>query len=197
MKRMLLLTVIFFTTIFLTTPSMLSAQEVMSETTENQQMSPSTIVQYDLAYPGILPDYPLYKLKVLRDRISLALISDPKKRVEFYLLKTDKGILATAILIDKGLIDLAAQTALKAEHNYTLLTRELHRLPTAPKEELYEKLKTASLKHQEVLASLAKRVTPEKQKTFLTVIEFSKRNWESVEEYKHLKEEQQKEIEEQ
>ena len=101
------------------------------------------------------------------------------------------------MLVDKGLIDLSLQTALKAEHNYTLLTQELYRLPKAPKEELYKKLNTASLKHQEVLASLVKRVPKEKQETFLTVIDFSKRNWKSVEEYKKSKEEQQMEMEKQ
>ncbi len=183
MKQLLLLTIIFFfiTTIFFTTPFIVLAQEVTP--------SFSPIVKYDLAYPGILPNHPLYKLKVLRDKISLAIISDPRKKIDFYLLKTDKEILASAILIDKGLIDLAAQTALKAEHNYTLLTRELHRLPTAPQEELYKKLKTASQKHQEVLASLAKRVPQEKQKTFLTVIDFSKRNWNTIEEYKNSEKE--------
>lgn len=183
MKQLLPLTIIFFfiTTIFFTTPFIVLAQEMAP--------SPSPIVNYDLAYPGILPDHPFYKLKVLRDKISLALISDPRKKIDFYLLKADKELLAAAILVDKGLIDLAAQTALKAEHNYTLLTQELYRLPTSPKEELYKKLKTASLKHQEVLASLAKRVTPEKQKTFLTVIDFSKRNWNTIEEYRNSEKE--------
>ncbi len=168
---------------------------------ENMEINAPTptpeFVKYDLAYPGILPDHPLYKLKVLRDKISFALISDPAKKIDLYLLKTDKEILATAMLIDKGKIDLAAQTALKAEHNFTLLTQEMHRLPKAPKEELYKKLNTASLKHQEVLASLVKRVPKEKQETFLTVIDFSKRNWKSVEEYKKSKEEQQMEMEKQ
>jgi len=149
----------------------------------------SPIVKYDLAYPGILPDHPFYKLKVLRDKISLALISDPRKKIDFYLLKTDKEILAAAMLVDKGLIDLAAQTALKAEHNFTLLTQAMYSLPNPPKEDLYKKLETASLKHQEVLASLAKRVSSQKQKIFLTVIDFSKRNWNTIEEYKNLEEE--------
>lgn len=154
-----------------------------------QTSSPSAIVKYDLAYPGILPDHPLYKLKVLRDKITAVTISDPRKKVDFYLLNADKGILASAMLIDKGKIDLAAQTALKAEHNYTLLTQELYRLAKEPEEEFYKKLNTASKKHQEVLMSLVKRVTEEKQKTFLTVIDFSKRNWESVEKYKKIQEE--------
>lgn len=154
-----------------------------------QETKPSPAIKYDLAFPGILPDHPLYKLKVLRNKIIATSINDPRKKVDFYLLNADKGILASAMLVDKGKIDLAAQTALKAEHNYTLLTQELYRLAKEPEAEFYKKLNTASKKHQEVLMSLVKRVPQEKQKTFLTVIDFSKRNWESVEKYKKIQEE--------
>lgn len=157
--------------------------------TEDSDTTSSTIVKYNLAYPGILPDHPLYKLKVLRDKISVSLISDPRKKVDFYLLQTDKGILASAMLVDKGKIDLAQETALKAEHNYTLLTQALYRLPVKPGDDFFKKLQDASLKHREVLMSLGKRVPKDKQKTFLTVVEFSERNWEAVEKYKSLDEE--------
>lgn len=140
-------------------------------------------VQYYLAYPGMLPDNPLYKLKVLRDKITQGTISDTKKKVEFYLLQTDKGILAAAMLVDKGKIDLAAQTALKAENNYTVLIQELYRFDSKPNNQFFKKLHTASLKHQEVIKNLLPKIPRNKQKTFLNVIDFSKRNWQSVQEY--------------
>lgn len=143
-----------------------------------------TFVKYDLAYPGMLPDNPLYGLKVFRDKISISLMSDPQKKVDFYLLKTDKGILAAAMLVDKKKIELAKETALKAEHNFTLLTYQLNSLGKKPNEGFFEKLRTASLKHQEVLNSLIKRVSPNDAKTFQTVINFSKTNWQTVEEYR-------------
>ena len=98
-------------------------------------------IDYDLAYPGILPDNSLYKLKVLRDKLSIMLISDHYKRIEFYLLQADKGILATAMLIDKNKVKLAEETALKAEHNMTLITFELKSLQEKPNKELFEKLR--------------------------------------------------------
>lgn len=143
-----------------------------------------TFIKYYLAYPGMLPDSPLYKLKILRDRVSLTIISDPQKKVDFYLLQTDKGILATAMLVDKKKIELAKETALKAEHNFTLLTYQLNTLPKKPNDAFFEKLKVASLKHQEVLNSLIKRVSSKDAKTFQAVIDFSKRNWQTVEEYR-------------
>lgn len=176
-------------------PGAIAYQDLPANTQEvtpapqDGQATVSAIIKYDLAFPGILPDHPLYKLKVLRDKISATLINNPRKKIEFYLLQTDKGILASAILVDKGKIDLAAQTALKAEHNYTLITNELYRLPTRPEVEFFKKLNASSLKHQEVLLSLVKRIPKDKQKTFLNVIDFSKRNWQSVVKYKELEEE--------
>lgn len=190
MKRSLLflfLIGLLMEAILLKTPQESFSQEV-APSKENKTSSPPVIIKYDLAYPGILPDHPLYKLKVLRDKITAVAISDPRKKIDFYLLSTDKGILASAILVDKGKIDLAIQTALKAEHNYTLLTYELYNLPRKkPNAEFFIKLKTASLKHQEVLISLIKRVSKEDQKVFQQVVDFSKRNWESVEKYQKQK----------
>lgn len=139
------------------------------------------VIKYDLAYPGMLPNNPLYKLKVLRDRISIALISDPQKKIDFYLLQTDKGILATAMLVDYKKMDLAESTALKAEHNYTLLVNELKKLQKKPSADVFQKLKIASSKHQEVLNSIIKKLPAEKQEILKTVLDFSKRNLKTVE----------------
>lgn len=179
--------IILFLFVFLFSTNNPYAQTNQEPKDATQSASPSATIQYDLAFPGMLPDHPLYKLKVLRDKISLAFISDPQKKIEFYLLQTDKGILATAMLVDKNKIDLAHQTALKAEHNFTLLTQQLWNLSKKPDEAFFEKLKTAALKHQEVLTSLAKRVPDDKRETFNQVNEFSKRNTQSIDEYKSSK----------
>lgn len=156
-----------------------------------QEITPTptpVIIKYDLAYPGILPDHPFYKLKVLRDRISITLISDPRKKIDFYLLQTDKGILAAAMLVDKNKISLAEETALKAENNFTLISRTFQSyygqegVDSASTNALLTKLKTASSKHQEILTSLLKRVPKENQKTFENVIYFSKSNMKTIEE---------------
>lgn len=145
-------------------------------------------IKYDLAYPGTLPDNPLYKVKLVRDKLTAALISNPRKKVDFYLLQTDKGILATAMLVDKGEIDLAQETAFKAEHNYTLLTYELKKIKRKDVESSYlQKLKTAALKHQEVLAYIIKKTPKEKQKVFEQVLNFSKTNLQTVQKYEMKK----------
>ncbi|MBI5621074.1 hypothetical protein HY949_04790 [Candidatus Gottesmanbacteria bacterium] len=140
-------------------------------------------VQYDLAFPGMLPDNPFYKVKVLRDRYIADFISDPIKKIEFYLKQTDKGILAAAMLVDKNNVTLARETALKAEHNMTLLTYELYRLKGKQDEAFFMRLKTASAKHQEVLRSLMGRVGEADRQVFEQVIGFSKQNVQTIEEY--------------
>src|SRR3989344_6947435 len=123
MKKILIL-------IFLSALVFLAPQKVLAQNSQNA--TESAKIEYYLAYPGILPDHPLYKLKVLRDKITPLLIQDPLKKADFYLLQSDKGILATAMLVDKNKIDLAQDTAFKAEHNMTLLTFELKKLSKKP-----------------------------------------------------------------
>ena len=157
------------------------------ETSTNNSSADPAIIKYDLAYPGILPNNPFYKLKVLRDKIMMVLVNDPYKRSDIYLLQTDKGILATAILVDENKIDLAGKTALKAENNMTLLANELYRFSQKPDASFFNKLKTASMKHQEVLNSLIKRLPLNQQETLKTVSYFSKANLQTIERFQNKK----------
>ncbi len=168
-----------FILLFLVIVAFASPKMAFAQTQETA--SKSAIINYDLAYPGILPDNPFYKLKVLRDKISERLITNPAKKAEFYLLQADKGILAAAILVDKKEIKLAQETALKAENNMTLLTYELKKFTKKPDDSLFKKLKEASLKHQEVLSSLITRLPQSEQSTFITVLNFSKTNLQTIE----------------
>jgi len=153
----------------------ISAQSPSPEVTITPSPTPKPI-QYNLAYPGILPDNPLYKLKVLRDKISEKLTNDPSKRIDFYLLQVDKQILATSMLIEKNKIDLAKDTALKGEDNYTKLVREYKTLNAKPKKDKFTKLKNAALKHQEILENIIKKVDEKDKKTFKNVMYFSQVN---------------------
>ncbi len=143
----------------------------------------AAIIKYDLAYPGILPDSPLYKIKVIRNKIIDFLINDPMKKINFYLLNADKGILASAILIDKHEIKLSEETLLKAENNFTLLTFQLGRLAKKPDDAFFKRLTDASLKHQEVITSMIKRVPENDKKVFEQVLSFSKRNLQTIKDY--------------
>ena len=132
--------------------------------------------QYMLVYPGMLPDSPLYKLKVLRDKITTFLISDPIKKIDFYLLRADKGLLASSMLLDKNEVALAKETALKAENNITELARLLASLPQKPENSLFEKLFLASQTHQSLLNKMISKTKGDDKKTFQDVLYFSKSN---------------------
>ncbi|PIZ98613.1 MAG: hypothetical protein COX78_02915, partial [Candidatus Levybacteria bacterium CG_4_10_14_0_2_um_filter_35_8] len=93
MKKLL---VVFFTLLIF----LLSFQTALAEKT----MSPNpaaTMDNYELPYPGLLPDHPLYFLKMTRDKIIGFFISDPIKKAEFDILQSDKRLSAGVYLLNK------------------------------------------------------------------------------------------------
>ena len=179
MKKIFILLIIFIS--FNVSAAM--AQTAEEKMTKEKETHSAMTVKYDLAYPGLLPDNPLYKLKILRDKITASFINDPNKKVDFYLLQADKGILAAAMLIDKNKFELAQQTLLKAENNLTLITQQFGRFTQKPGSQFFQKLRTASKKHQEVIGKLIARIPRENRKTFEDVLWFSKRNLMSIDEF--------------
>ena len=150
-----------------------------------QQISPTltptpSAVKYDLPYPGMLPDHPLYKLKVLRDKVVLLFIQDPIKKAEYHLLLADKRIHMAKLLIDKGDIELAKETALKGENEITNLVNLLKDKREKPTNDLFNRVEKASIKHQKVLDGIAKKVGEKDRDTFDTVIYFSNVNLEEL-----------------
>ena len=141
-------------------------------------------VDYSLAWPGILPDNRLlYKLKVLRNKIIYKMIINPVKKVEFDLLMADKTIYAGKLLVDKGEIILAKDTALKGENYYSMLVQDYnHALLKGRKIpfSLHRKITLAAVKHQEIFKEMENAVSGEDKKVFQIVGNFSKINYEFI-----------------
>jgi len=81
----------------------------------------ATMDNYELPYPGLLPDHPLYFLKMVRDKIIGFFISDPIKKAEFDVLQSDKRLSAGVYLINKKSLksqQLALDTFSKGENYY-------------------------------------------------------------------------------
>lgn len=98
MKKLLLLLPLLFFVVF--PHSVVLADESSASATA----SPTAVMaatDYTLPYPGILPDNPLYFLKVLRDNIIVFFISDPLKKSSFDLLQSDKRLEAAWYLLKK------------------------------------------------------------------------------------------------
>ncbi|HEX8966001.1 MAG TPA: DUF5667 domain-containing protein [Patescibacteria group bacterium] len=187
-KFLIVLGLIFFAVGFTSTASAqentVNQNEITPTQAVNLTVTPSPIMQlnakYQLAYPGLLPDSPLYILKVLRDKIMAMLITNPSKKVNFYLLQADKGIAMIPLLVQKNEMSLAKTTALKAENNYTLITFVYKSNNTKPDAATYKKLLSAANRHQEVLAGLLSKVSADDAKVFQQVINFSKTNVEEL-----------------
>ena len=137
---------------------------------------PMAIVSYPLPTVNILPDHPLYKITVLRDKLMLRLIINPVKKVEYYLILSDQGLAASIQLAEKGKAELAKQTAIRAEHYYTQLVSDYKWLVWYHRqipEELTENIFLAADKHQEVLTELG----------FTDALDFSRRNEQTLREF--------------
>lgn len=176
-RRMKLIFRLVLVIFLLLTPNNLYAKEttVISTSSPSAQMS-----QYTLPYPGLLPDNPFYKLKLVRDKLILTFISDPAKKIEFYLLQADKQTAMIPILISQNKKDLAAKIALRAEDNITQITYVYKSQNNKPTKSFYKKLESSIQKHQEIYSKAAETTTREDQKTFKQVLNFSITNREEL-----------------
>lgn len=114
-------------------------------------------VVYQLPYPGILPDNPLYFLKVTRDRIQAFLIRDNLKKAQLYLLYSDKRLAMAEALEKKGKVSLALSTLSKGEKYFLKIPQLLKQAKeqgTSPSAELVDRIKTSNQKHKEVIGEI-------------------------------------------
>ena len=177
MKKLLL--ALLLTSLFLTVSVNALAQTTEKDDSLSAVPTVAKASDYQLPYPGMLPDHPLYKLKVLRDKIILFLIRDPIKKAERHLQMADKELFMALKLAEKGKIPLAQHTAFKAENHITLLVAEVQRAAYSGRglnKELVQKAHRAALKHQELLDGMINRAGKEQEKPFQIIKEFSHRN---------------------
>lgn len=116
-------------------------------------------VNYELPYPGLLPDSPLYFLRIIRDKTVSFLISDPKKKAEFDLLQADKRLNAGIYLFKKIKFAQSLSTISKAENYFEEAIQKIKQARGQGTEttEITNKLIDSSKKHQEVLKALEEK----------------------------------------
>jgi len=139
--------------------------------------------EYQMPWPGILPDNNLYKLKVLRNKIIERLIIGHAKKVEYDLLMADKTIYASKLLMDKNKVELAAETALKGENYYSMLVQDYNnalldseKIPSW----LDKKITKAAVKHQELFKEMEEKSSGESREAFQATYQFSKINYDFI-----------------
>lgn len=158
MKKLSLL-IILFTFVFLISFQIVSAQEQNS----SSSALPTPTPEYQLPYPGLLPDNPLYFLKMGRDKVMGFLISDPLKKAEFNLLQADKRLNAGVLLAKKtGKENLAISTLSKGENYFEEAIAKIREAKKQGMEisEISRKLFLSNKKHQEVIKEIAKKISP-------------------------------------
>lgn len=118
-------------------------------------------VDYSLPYPGILPDSPVYFLKVWRDQVMTWFISDPVQKSFYTLLLSDKRMAAGEALINSGKKVLGVATVVKANDYFLQAVDLAQSAKKAGKktDDLVAKLVVAGAKHDEILAVLSGKVS--------------------------------------
>lgn len=154
----------------------LSAQEKLEFQVRGEATKSPERVEYQLPWPGILPDHPLYRLKMVRDRIWGFLIRDPMRKSQWCLLMADKRIWASEMLADKGKFELAVSTATKAEKYLERAVNQAYQAEKMGRGEKasFEKIQRASLKHEEILQGILAKAPEELRPAIEGTLDYAK-----------------------
>lgn len=128
-----------------------------SDTSVATQSPSIQMVNYDLPYPGLLPDNPLYFLKTFRDKIIELLITNPEKKAEFYLLSSDKRMNVGYYLIQKDK-DTMGVLYISKSNNYMHMAILSAKDAGTSGTSILSKMLTSIKKHEEVAKDLEGKV---------------------------------------
>ena len=162
-------------------PTLIQSEPSVSPSLEKQEEAtvPAKVI-YELPYPGILPDNPLYFLKAARDRLVGFLISDSVKRAEFNLLTSDKRINAAWSLSTRGKYELAVSTLSKSNNYLDQAIASAAQARNAGKDidTVLHNLKNAIKKHKDVTVAMKskidKKLSPQLKKEIQRLENFGK-----------------------
>lgn len=157
MKRLILI----FLALYLVLSSVAFAQVGSS--------NPTGTSDYQLPYPGILPDNPLYNLKTLRDKLQSFLISVPSKKAEFDLLQADKRLSTSIALSQQGKYELAETTISKGENYFedaikNIKVSKMQGVVIDPS--LLTNMELSSRKHKAIIGDMVSKTSGVLQKKF-------------------------------
>ena len=150
MKRLLIIILVFI--LFFAGFQKTSAQDASSSGKIIQ-------IQYELPYPGILPDNPLYFLKAIRDNVLGFFITDPLKKADYSLLMADKRLQSAKALLDKGNNDLAITTLSKSGNYFHQAIQNVANAKRRGEfaDPLIDRLLVASMKHREIILQMEQK----------------------------------------
>lgn len=142
------------------------------------QTSFASTVDYDLPYPGILPDSPLYSLKAVRDMMVNLFISDPVKKAEFSFEASDKRFGAAVALFDKDKKELSLSTFLSGQNYFDESLENLNLAKTQGRvldPAILSDMELSSEKQIEILNFMIRRTGGELREKLIKDLERSKK----------------------
>jgi hypothetical protein len=128
-------------------------------------------VEYILPYPGsILPDHPLWFLKVIRDRVWYLITTNQERKIELLILFADKRLGSSKMLFEKNNPNVGLVTLEKAER-YLLEASQLEerlRNQGVDTSLLVDRLARASLRHYEIMELMYESAPDELRPSIVT-----------------------------
>lgn len=134
-------------------------------------------IDYDLAYPGrILPNSFLWPVKALRDKIWVAVVTNPSKKAEILLLNADKRLWAAYLIAQKEEFEVAVSTLSKAEKYLEEAFREeeVARQKGTDTTDLLQKIALASLKHRHMMEETMVMYPEDAKPQIVKTLDYSK-----------------------
>jgi hypothetical protein len=167
-KRVSFSIIVFFVAVYIT---LATAYAQVASSTAMQQPEPTPLA-YQLPYPGMLPDNPLYFLKALRDKLTVFFLSKPLDKADFNLLQSDKNVEASYLLVtqEAGKTDLALTTFSQGQDYFE---EGINQSVDAKKQgysitEMSKKLAAANQKHIQILHAIEQQIGKNDTQVFQT-----------------------------
>jgi hypothetical protein len=125
-------------------------------------------VSYELPYPGILPNNPLYFLKAVRDNVLGFFITDPLKKSEYNLLQADKRLGSAKALLDLGQVDLSITTLSKSGNYFDQAISKAEQAKSQGENtnDIFNKLILSSQKQQLVIEEMIGKTKGDNKTSF-------------------------------
>ena len=126
-------------------------------------------IDYQLPYPGLLPDNPLYFLKEIRDNVTAFFLSKPLDKAEFDLLQSDKNVEASYLLVtqEQGKGDLAWATFTQGQDDFdqAIIQTTSAKKQGYSTQDISKRLYLSNQKHEQLLHALIQETNQQSSQT--------------------------------
>lgn len=142
---------------------------------------------YELPFPGLLPDHPLYLLKAGRDRALVFVTRDYESKARLQLELSDKRVRAGELLMDEKKYELAITTYSKSERYFeqsieTLSSAKIQGQP--PTADIIDQMSRSNNKHNEILNRSSKELNGLLKEQLSHVLALNKQNADNLQSLK-------------